>query len=251
MANWTNIAMLQQRGLNLVSRLNKANRKADFRKGERLGKDDHIVRWKKPATIRSVDRDTYRSLPEFVTIRETRIRVQTRGFRTKSIIVVTTLLDPKQTTKEDLAFIYRQRWNNELDLRSIKSTMQMHDLRCKTPELVRKEIWTHVLAYNLIRTIMAQAATKHELKPRTISFKGAIQTLKAFQPLIQFKAGRNSEFREELYEHLLECIASHRVANRPDRCEPRKIKRRYRYYDFLNKPRCEAKLDMLKGVKEM
>jgi len=250
MANWTNIAMLQQRGLDLVSRLNKANRKADFRKGERLGKGDHIVRWKKPATIRSVDRETYQSLPDFVTVRETRIRVQTRAFRTKSIIVVTTFLDPKQTTKEDLAFIYRQRWSNELDLRSIKSTMQMHDLRCKTPELVRKEIWMHVLAYNLIRTIMAQAATKHEIEPRTISFKGAIQTLAAFQPVIEFKGARNSEFREELYEQLLKCIASHRVANRQDRFEPRKIKRRYRYYDFLNKPRCEAKLDILKGVKE-
>jgi len=250
MANWANIAMLGQRGLDLVSRLNKANRKADFRKGIRLGKDDHIVRWKKPSSIRSVDRETYRSLPEFVTIRETRIRVTTRGFRTKNLIVVTTLLDPKQTTKEDLAFIYRQRWSNELDLRAIKSTMQMYDLRCKTPELVRKEIWTHVLAYNLIRTIMAQAAMKYEIEPRTISFKGTIQTLEAFQPVIEFKGGRNSEFREELYEHLLECIASHRVANRPDRFEPRKRKRRFKLFDFLNKPRCDAKLDMLKGVKE-
>ena len=107
-----------------------------------------------------------------------------------------------------------------------------------------------MLAYNLIRTIIAQAATKYAIEPRTISFKGTIQTLKAFQPLIEYKGERNSEFREELYEHLLECIASHRVANRPDRFEPRKIKRRHRYYDFLNKPRCEAKLDILKGVKE-
>ncbi|QDT01251.1 IS4 family transposase [Adhaeretor mobilis] len=250
MANWANIAMLQQRGLDLVSRLNKANRKADFRKGERLGKDDHIVRWKKPSSIRAVDRATYQSLPDFITVRETRIHVLTRGFRTKSIIVVTTLLDPEQTTKEDLAFIYRQRWNNELDLRSIKSTMQMHDLRCKTPELVRKEIWTHVLAYNLIRTVMAQAASEHDIQPRTISFKGAMQTLEAFQPVIEFMVGRNAELRQELYDQLLKCIASHRVADRPDRFEPRKRKRRFKLYDFLDKPRNEAKLDMLKGVKE-
>jgi hypothetical protein len=250
MANWAGIAMLQQRGLDLVSRLNKANRKADFRKGKRLSKDDHIVRWKKPSSIRSVDRDTYRSLPDFLMIRETRIHVKTPGFRSKTIVVVTTLLDPEQTTKEDLAFLYRQRWHNELDLRSIKSTMQMDDLRCKTPELVRKEVWTHVLAYNLIRTIMAQAATKHDIEPRTISFKGAIQTLEAFQPAIEFKGRCGSEFRENLYEQLLVCIASHRVGNRPDRFEPRKRKRRFKLYDFLNKPRHQAKLDMLKGVKD-
>ena len=92
MADWPGIEMLQQRGLELVSRLNKANRKADFRKGKRLGKDDHIVRWKKPSTIRSVDRETYRSLPDFITVRESRIKVEQPGFRTKSIIVVTTLL---------------------------------------------------------------------------------------------------------------------------------------------------------------
>ena len=250
MANWANIAMLQQRGLDLVSRLNKANRKADFRKGKRLSKDDHIVRWKKPSSIRSLDRKTYQSLPEFVTIRETRIHVQTPGFRSKTIVVVTTLLDPEQTTKEDLAFLYRQRWHNEVDLRSIKSTMQMDELRCKTPELVHKEVWAHVLAYNLIRTIMAQAATKHDIEPRTISFKGAMQTLEAFQPAIEFKGRCDSEFRENLYEHLLACIASHRVGNRPDRFEPRKRKRRFKLYDFLNKPRHQAKLDILKGVRE-
>ena len=248
MANWAGIAMLQQRELDLVSRLNKANRKADFRKGKRLGKDDHVVRWKKPSSIRSVDRETYRSLPDFITIREARIRVEQRGFRSRTIIVVTTLLDPTLTTKEDLASLYRQRWNNELDLRSIKSTMQMYDLRCKSPALVRKEIWTHVLAHNLIRTIMAQAATKHDIAPRTISFKGTIQTLEAFQPAIEMKGSRDSQFRKELYEHLLTCIASHRVANRPDRFEPRKRKRRFKLYDFLNKPRKDAKLEILKRV---
>lgn len=250
MANWAGIVMIQQRGLDLVSRLNKANRKADFRKGKRLGKGDHIVQWRKPSTIRSLDWKTYHSLPDFLTIRETRIRAKQPGFRSKSIIIVTTLLDPNQTTKEDLAFLYRQRWNNELDLRSIKSTMQMDDLRCKTPELVRKEVWTHVLAYNLIRTIMAQAATEHSIEPRTISFKGAIQTLEAFQPIIELRGGRDSEFRKYLYVHLLACVASHRVGNRPGRFEPRKRKRRFKLYDFLNKPRHEAKLDMLKGVSK-
>ena len=100
------------------------------------------------------------------------------------MIVITTLLDAEEVTACDLAGLYRARWNAEFDLRSLKQTMQMDILRCKTPELVRKEIWTHILAYNLIRTIIAQAAAKHNVEPRTISFKGAIQTLEAFQPLI-------------------------------------------------------------------
>jgi hypothetical protein len=148
-ANWANIVFLQERGLELVSRLNKAHRTADFRRGKRLDHQDHIIRWYKPTSIRSLNRPMYQSMPEFITIREAKIQVAQPGFRTKAIVIVTTLLDPKQTTRDDLASLYRARWNNELDLRSIKTTMQMHDLRCKTPELVRKEIWTHVLAYNL------------------------------------------------------------------------------------------------------
>jgi len=241
------IVMLKQRGVELVSRLNKAHCKADFRKGIRLGKDDHIVRWRKPTSIRSADWKSYKSLPEYLTIRETRIRVEQPGFRTKSIIVVTTLLDPKQTTKDDLAYLYRARWNNELDLRSIKSTMQMDVLRCKTPELVHKEVWTHILAYNLIRTIMAQAASMHNIEPRTISFKGALQTLEAFQPLIDFQGHRGTTFRVTLYQRLLDCVALHRVADRPDRFEPRYRKRRSKRYAELKIPRHEAKQAILKG----
>jgi hypothetical protein len=249
MSNWTGIVMLKERGFELVSRLNKANRKADFRKGIRLGTDDHIVRWCKPNSIRSVDRKTYNSLPDEITIREARICVKQPGFRTKMIVVVTTLLDPKQATKEDLANLYRARWNNELDLRSIKSTMQMEVLRCKTPELVHKEVWTHVLAYNLIRTILAQAATKHDIEPRTISFKGAIQTLEAFQPVIAIQGQRNSVVLVNLYQQLLDAIAIHRVADRPDRFEPRLRKRRPKHYAYLRKPRAVIKRQMAKRVR--
>ena len=107
-------------------------------------------------------------------------------------------MDPQRTTKEDLATLYRARWKNELDLRTIKSTMQMHHLRCKTPELAHKEIWTHILAYDLIRTIIAQAAVKHGLLPHSISFKGASQTLEAFQPLIQLRGAYDTALRIEL-----------------------------------------------------
>jgi hypothetical protein len=240
--------MLQQRGVDSVTRLNKARRKADFRRGKRLGKDDHLVRWPKPQKPRTIDRKTYDSLPDFLTVRELRVSVKQPGFRTRSVIVVTTLLDPLEFAKGDLAQLYRARWHQELDLRSIKTTLQMDVLRCKSPELVRKEICTHILAYNLIRTIMAQAANKHGIEPRSISFKGTLQTLEAFQPLIDFQDQRGSLRRMKLYQHLLHAVAVHRVADRPDRFEPRKKKRRPKPYDRLMKSRDEAKRDILKGL---
>jgi hypothetical protein len=250
LANWANVALLRERRVELVSRLNKAHRKADFRRGRRLGPDDHVVRWAKPTSIRSLDRETYHALPDSVTVRETRVRVRQPGFRTRSIVVVTTLLDPKQTTKEDLATLYRARWHNELDLRSLKSAMQMGELRCKAPESVRKEVWAHVLAYNLIRTVMAQAAARHGVAPRTISFTGAMQTLEAFQPLLEFGAAPDAASRLRLYHDLLDAIATHRVGDRPDRYEPRLKKRRRNNYDWLTKPRAELKRKMAKGVTE-
>ncbi len=240
---WTDLLRLKQRGVDSVTQLHN-NRTADFRKGIRLGKGDHIIRWRKPSSIRSVDWQTYKSLPDNLTVRECRVNVQQPGFRAKHIIVVTTLLDAEKYPKEDLAQLYRARWNAELDLRSLKVDLQMDILRCKTPELVRKEIWTHVLAYNLIRTVMAQAAISHQIEPRTISFKGAKQTLEAFQPMIALQGNRPK--REALYRQLLTVIVSHRVGNRPGRFEPRRKKGRGKRYDWLVKTRHEAKLDLLK-----
>ncbi|MCA9068681.1 MAG: IS4 family transposase [Planctomycetaceae bacterium] len=248
MCNWRNLYELCERGIPVVSRLNKALRKADFRKGKRLGKDDHLVRWPKPH-LRDMGR-AQRAMPRFLTVREVRFRVEQPGFRTKEVIVVTTLLDPTEYSKEDLANLYRSRWSQELDIRDLKVTLQMDFLRCKTPELVRKEVWTHLLAFNLIRTVMAQAALKHHVLPRTLSFKGALQTLEAFQPLIAYVGSRSSTYRQHLYQELLDAISSHRVADRPDRFEPRKKKRRRSPYDLLTKSRKEAKRDILKGLSK-
>jgi hypothetical protein len=250
MCTWTEMVMLKERRVDSVCRLT-SHRTADFRRGKRLGKDDHIVKWPKPTKPRSIDQETYDSLPDFLTIRECRVRVHQAGFRTKIIIVATTLLDDDKVTKSDLAELYLARWSAELDLRSLKETMQMSVLRCKTPELVRKEIWTHVLAYNLIRTIIAQAATKHGINPRSISFKGTIQTLEAFQPVIAMLGQHDSAFRLNLYHQLLDAIAIHRVADRPDRFEPRLRKRRPKHYGFLRKPRRQTKRDMLNGFSQI
>jgi hypothetical protein len=247
MSGWVGMHLLKERGVDTVSRLS-AHRRADFRKGVRLGKDDHLVVWRKPTSIRSVDRPTYDALPDAITIREVRSRVGRAGFRTRSVVVVTTLLDPEQATKEELAELYRARWNNELDLRSLKSTMQMGELRCQTPEMVRKEVWAHVLAYNLIRTVMAQAAVGHEIPPRSVSFTGAMQTLEAFQPLLTLGPARDAAGRRDLCQQLLDAIAAHRVADRPDRFEPRLKKRRKDYCGWFTKPRAELKREMAKGV---
>ncbi len=247
MCAWHEIFLLQQRGIDSVTRL-RVHRSADFRRGRRLGKGDHIVKWRRPSIIRSIDWQTLKSLPESLTIRETRVQVEQPGFRCRTIIVATTLMDAEEVTASDLAELYRARWNAELDLRSLKQTMQMDILRCKTPELVRKEIWTHILAYNLIRTIIAQAASQHDVQPRSISFKGAIQILEAFQPLIAIQGERNSTLRYHLYRQLLHAIATHRVADRPDRFEPRLRKRRQKKYDRMMKPRHEVKRDILKGL---
>jgi hypothetical protein len=247
MCAWTEMVMLKQRGVESVCRLT-SHRTADFRRGERLGKNDHIVKWLKPTKPRSIDRETYDALPEFLMIRECRVQVEQRGFRVRTLVIATTLLDADLFSKDDLAQLYRARWNAELDLKSLKRTLQMDVLRCKTPELVRKEIWTHVLAYNLIRTIMAQAATKHGIEPRSISFKGTVQTLEAFQPVIAMQGSHDSTLRNSLYHRLLDAISVHRVADRPDRYEPRLRKRRPKHYGYLRKPRRDTKRDMWEGV---
>jgi hypothetical protein len=249
MCAWTEMVMLKQNGVDCVCRFT-SHRKADFRRGKRLGNDDHIVKWQKPTKPRSIDREAYDALPDFLMVRECRVHVEQPGFRVKTLIIATTLLDAGEFTKDDLAQVYRERWSAELDLRSLKQTMQMDILRCKTPELVRKELWTHILAYNLIRTIMAQAAIKHGIEPRSISFKGVIQTLEAFQPLIAMAGENAPAFRMQVYRQVLDAIAIHRVADRPDRYEPRLRKRRPKHYGFLRKPRGETKRDMTKGVRE-
>ena len=150
-----------------------------------------------------------------------------------------------------MAELYRARWNNELDLRSIKVTLQMDRLRCETPGLVRKEIWAHVLAYNLIRTVMAQAAAREDAPPRSISFKATLQVLEAFRPLIACRADLGAGHLAALYEPLLRAIAVHRVADRPDRFEPRMTKKGPRGYESLKRPRREIKLQMLKRASKI
>src|SRR5204862_6983866 len=154
-------------------------------------------------------------------------------------------MGPKRATKGERGGLYRARWRAELDLRALKAGRGMGELRGKTPGSVRKEVWAHVLAYKLIRTVMARAATRHAVPPRSISFTGAMQTLVAFQPLLEHGVAAD---RLRLHGDLLDAIAAHRVGDRPDRYEPRLKKRRKDYCGWFSKPRAELKRQMAKGL---
>ncbi|MGH8529559.1 MAG: IS4 family transposase [Nevskiales bacterium] len=235
---YCDIARLRRAGVDLVFRLNAA-RRADFRRGRRLGHDDHVLRWRKPTRRPDwLSEAEFAALPDELELREVRVRVKLPGFRVRSLIVVTTLLDPQQFSKHDVAELFRQRWHAELDLRSIKTVMQMDVLRCKTPEMVRKELWVHLLAYNLLRSVMCAAAAEHELPVRQLSFKGTMQLLNAFYHLLVTSA---PDALESLCTSLLHAVQEHRVGDRPNRYEPRKRKRAAKPYAPLKKPRDEER----------
>jgi hypothetical protein len=242
LCSWFEIALLQQCGADVVCRLHQG-RRADFRRGRKLGHDDHLVEWPKPRRPEWMDEATYLALPDALRMREVRLVGTRPGFRTQTVIVATTLLNADEFSAHELTELYRQRWHAELDLRSLKQTMHLDDLRCKTSAMAHREIWTHLLAYNLIRTIMAQAAALHGIAPRTISFKGTIQTLLAFQTHL---ANAAVEELAQLQITLLTAIATHRVANRPNRIEPRARKRRPKAYPLLMQPRPIARKRLLR-----
>jgi hypothetical protein len=227
------IAFVQQRGAALVCRLHQ-RRRADFRRGRRLGADDHVVTWSKPKRPEWLDEATYAALPDTLTVREVRVQVAIPGFRTQVLVVATTLLDPEAMPRSDVALLYRLRWYAELNLRALKQTLQMDILRCQTPALVRKEIWAHLLAYNLIREQMAAAARDRNLFPVQLSFKGAVQAVKAFAGWL-WTAGVAEWVA--VCRRLREVIASYRLEERPNRAEPRQRKRRPKPYPFLKEPR--------------
>lgn len=242
-SNYWTIALLLAIGVDFVGRHDN-KRKIDFRTGQRLGRYDHIVQWHRPQQPAWMSKRLYGSLPETLTIREMKVEVRQKGFRCRHLLVTTTLLDAQLYSEEDVAMAFRARWNAELDLRSIKQVMQMDVLRCKSPAMVRKEIWMHLLAYNLIRKLMAQAALAAGCCPRDISFKGTLQTLVAFAMVGWSCPGR----RNALYAAVLRAVATHRVNDRPDRIEPRAVKRRPKKLVYLNEPRSIAKARLLKGA---
>jgi hypothetical protein len=232
------VALVLQRGAAIVMRAHHL-RRTDFRRGKRLGPKDHIVTWHKPRQRpQGIDQASYEQLPATLQMRELHFRVPDKNCRSREIVVVTTLLDARAYPKGSLAELYRQRWHAELDLRSLKTVMQMDVLRCQSPAMVRKEIWAHLLAYNLIRKVMAQAAQAYGLQPRQLSFKGTLQTLNAFAECLRNCAAKDLA---PMCQALLAAVAKHRVGNRPGRLEPRAKKRRPKPYPLLKKLRDQAR----------
>jgi hypothetical protein len=239
-ANYWTLAGLIKRGVDVIAR-HDGKRPLDWRVGRRLGKKDHLVVWKKPARPAWMSRKEYHRMPAKLCLRELAVTVSQPGFRTQQVVVVTSLVDARDYPKAQVAAAYRARWHAELDLRAIKQVMAMEILRCKTPGMVRKEIWMHLLAYNLLRTLLADAAQTVGVAPRELSFKGALQTLNAFAPV--WSSGDVDQ--ETLYATILKAISRHRVGNRPDRIEPRAVKRRPRKQTFLTEPRNVARNRLL------
>lgn len=236
--SYVDIALLAAIGVDAVFGLH-ARRKVDFRAGVRLGPEDHLVSWPKPRRRPDwMDEATFASLPATMTVRELRVRVMRAGFRTKVILIATTLTDAAEYPKQEIAALSRRRWQVELDIRSLKQSLAMDVLRCRTPEMVRKEIWAHLLAYNLIRGAMASAAASAGVEPRRLSFQGARQTLRAFGS--ECVGMSETAFAAQLGV-ILGRLSEHRVGDRPGRFEPRERKRRPKKSVYMQYPRDEAR----------
>jgi hypothetical protein len=237
------IAELRRRGVDVVFRLHQC-RTADFRRGRRLGRADHLVTWTKPKQIPDwMSRATYEAMPAELTIRELRVRVEDETKRVRKLVVVTTLTDAEVYPAQALGGLFRQRWYAELDLRTLKTDMRMEMLRTKSPEMVRKEVAVHLLGYNLIRGVMAEAARAAAVSPRQLSFQGALHEVRSFEETHLYDPAR---IAADL-PRLLELIGRKRVGDRPDRYEPRAVKRRPKPHPLLRMPRKEAKRSIERG----
>ncbi|MFC1636918.1 IS4 family transposase [Planctomycetota bacterium] len=241
---YVEMALMQKQSVDTVVRLHQ-RRKTDFRRGRILGIEDHIVTWTKPQNPpRRVKKKDFYCLPEMLEVREIRYRVDVKGFRTQEITLATTLLDAQAYPPDDLADLYFQRWGVELDFRHIKITLQMDVLRCKSPQMVRKELWCHLLAYNLIRHLMWEAEQTKAGCARCSSFKGTIQYLISFRA---FFAVTTRQQKKVLLNQLLDLVATQEVPCRPHRLEPRVKKRRPKKYNLMNKPRVELRAALMRG----
>lgn len=229
--------LLSQRGVDCVMRKNGRRKNACVIK--RIGRNDRIVRWDKSRLCpKWLPGRACLALPERLCVRELKVSVPYRGFRTQTIFVVTTLLDPKQYPAYSLADLYFRRWKAELSFRDIKTTMGMDVLRCLTPKMILTELWMHVIAYNLVRAVMTEAALQRGAPLDRISFKGTLSTLRQWA-CIMAHSGIDTSTLSDLFSHMLDCIARDKLPYRPGRTEPRARKRRPKNYQLLNKPRAQ------------
>jgi putative transposase len=229
------LALLMLREVDVCTRLHQ-RRCGDLRRGKRLGKHDRLVTWQRPSRPPWMDEATYATIPQTLSLRMLRFNILVPGRRTRSITLVTTLIDAQEYPAEAIAELYGYRWNVELDIRQIKQTLNLDHLRCKTPAMVRVEFWTTLLGYNLIRRIICTAAIQHRKIPRRISFTRTCVTILAAWSSLSL-----GHYHAKALEILLERIASLEVPERPGRIEPRVLKRRRHRYPLMRAPRQQLK----------
>jgi len=240
------LAELGHRGCDGVFRLSGSrSRTMDFRKGRRLSRSERLVTWQRPKRreLRISGRQ-WKRLPKELTVRLIRFHTQVPGYRSQTITVATTLVDPVAYPMGELVALYGDRWTVELRLRDLKATLKMDVLRSKTVDVIHKEILMHLLAYNLIRALLWQASLAHGRPLHRLSFAGAVQRLHVMVPYLWLFAG--TPRATHLYTMLLEWIARDMLPCRPGRIEPRAVKRRPKPYDRLNRPRHELRAALLR-----
>ena len=235
---YVDLVLVQAQQADAVFRKHQS-RKSDFRRGKKLGIGDHILTWYKPKRCpNGMKPEEFAALPDQVQVREVHLLIQHKGFRTKEIILITTLVDPKIYTKTKLAQLYKLRWEVEVDLRYVKTTLGMEMLRTKTPDMVRKEIFVHLMAYNLLRALMWESAKKAGVSPLRVSLQGTRQHLLNFLSQLADAAPKK---RQRLYRTLLTVVSHKLVPHRPDRFEPRLKKLRPKAYGWMQQPRAVLK----------
>lgn len=232
---YTTLAGLPSQEVDVVARLHH-RRKVDFRKARRLGKSDGLFVWTKGYQQSQIlSASEWAGLPAQFTVRILRFAVSIRGFRSRRVTLVTSLLDPKRYPAQDLIALYARRWRLELCLRDIKTTMGMEQLRCKTPDMAEKELLAYLVAHNLVRCVMAEAVARYPVDLERIRFKGSVYALRQYSEAIGKARHRN--MRRQLWEDRLWNLARDLVRRRPHRLEPRAVKRRPKPYPLLNRPR--------------
>ena len=233
--SYTNIALLAEKGVDAVMRLHQA-RRPDYRSGKRLGKYDRIVTWLRPRKATGMSEKELSALPDSLELRMVRVYVEVKGFRTRRLDIVTTLLDPVDFSKDDLAELYYRRWSVELYFRHIKTTMKMEALRGRTPEMVRKEIAMFAIAYNMLRSLMQEAAAIEGTDLNRVSFKSAADTLRQYQSALNATRDK-PRIQKRIIGDMLRIIGLETVPLRMNRSEPRAMKKRPKGYQYLTKPR--------------
>jgi len=232
---YTTLAACPRRGVDVVARLHQ-KRQVDFRKARRLAKNDGLFVWAKGCQQSEIlTAAEWADLPARITVRLVRFTATIRGFRARRVTLVTTLLDPVAYPAHELAALYARRWRLELCLRDLKTTLGMEQLRCKSPDMAEKELLAYLVAHNLIRCVIAEAATQYSVDSERISFKGTVDALRQYSAAIA--QARNRKMRRQLWDDLLLNLARDLVPLRPNRQEPRAVKRRPKPYPLLNQPR--------------